>query len=156
MAALSAAATAAEQTGTKLSEPPSSPVLSSDEEPVSADSDALQDFVVDFLEREVGNDVKSLKNVGNLLKKLREENKLLEEQVRSSSSNSLVEEQLRSCSRNKLLEEQARSSSNSLHQRSSYANESVGSMVCLHCHIHYLRGTVDMRTTHMQTNTVLI
>ncbi|KAG7236834.1 hypothetical protein INR49_000212 [Caranx melampygus] len=83
MAALSAAA---EQTVTKLSEPPSNPVLSSDDEPVSADPDSLQDFVVDFLEKEVGNDVKSLKNVGNLLKKLREENKVLEEQVLTVSN----------------------------------------------------------------------
>lgn len=78
---MAARSAAAEQTVTKLSEPPSNPVHSPDDEPVSADQDSLQDFVVDFLEKEVGNDVKSLKNVGNLLKKLREENKVLEEQV---------------------------------------------------------------------------
>lgn len=47
----------------------------------SADSGELQDYVVDFLEKEVGSDLKSLKNVGNLLEKLREETNVLEKQV---------------------------------------------------------------------------
>uniref|UniRef100_A0A7N6AVV5 RAD50-interacting protein 1 n=1 Tax=Anabas testudineus TaxID=64144 RepID=A0A7N6AVV5_ANATE len=44
------------------------------------------DFVVDFVVKEVGSDLKSLKNVGELLEKLREENMALEEQVLSVSS----------------------------------------------------------------------
>lgn len=48
---------------------------------VSADSGTLQDYLLDFMEKEVGSDLKSLKNVGHLLEKLREENSVLEEQV---------------------------------------------------------------------------
>lgn len=51
----------------------------------SADSAKLHDYVVDFLQTEVGGDVKSLKNVGDLLEKLREENNVLEEQVNRNS-----------------------------------------------------------------------
>lgn len=51
-------------------------------EPMSANAEDLQDFVVDFLEKQVGSDLKSLKNVGDLLEKLREETSLLEEQVK--------------------------------------------------------------------------
>uniref|UniRef100_A0A4W6EI85 RAD50-interacting protein 1 n=1 Tax=Lates calcarifer TaxID=8187 RepID=A0A4W6EI85_LATCA len=50
------------------------------------ESGELQDFVVDFLEKEIGSDLKSLKNVGKLLEELREENSVLEEQVLSVSS----------------------------------------------------------------------
>ncbi|XP_069012518.1 RAD50-interacting protein 1 [Embiotoca jacksoni] len=49
-------------------------------------SEELHDDVVDFLEKEVGSDLKSLKNVGDLLEKLREENGVLEEQVLTVSS----------------------------------------------------------------------
>ncbi|XP_054608394.1 RAD50-interacting protein 1 isoform X1 [Dunckerocampus dactyliophorus] len=49
-------------------------------------SDELRDYVVEFLDKEVGSDVKSLKNVGSLLDKLKEENSLLEEQVLTASS----------------------------------------------------------------------
>lgn len=52
-----------------------------DSESLSADSGKLQDYVVDFLEKEVGSDLKSLKNVGDLLKKISEENNALEGQV---------------------------------------------------------------------------
>lgn len=45
------------------------------------DSVELQEYVVDFLEKEVGSDLKSLKTVGDLLGKLREENNILEKQV---------------------------------------------------------------------------
>lgn len=54
---------------------------SQDSEPSSEDSGKLQDYVVDFLEKEVGGDLKSLNNVGDLLDKLREENDELEGQV---------------------------------------------------------------------------
>ncbi|XP_051247985.1 RAD50-interacting protein 1 isoform X2 [Dicentrarchus labrax] len=50
------------------------------------DSGELQDYLVDFLENEVGSDLKSLRNVGDLLDKLREENNVLEEQVLTVSS----------------------------------------------------------------------
>lgn len=49
---------------------------------MSANAGDLQDFVVDFLEKQVGSDLKSLKNVSDLLEKLREETSLLEEQVK--------------------------------------------------------------------------
>ncbi|XP_071358097.1 RAD50-interacting protein 1 [Trachinotus anak] len=57
-----------------------------DPESPPADSGNLQDFAVDFLEKEFGNDLKSLKNAGSLLMKLREENSVLEEQVLTVSS----------------------------------------------------------------------
>lgn len=41
----------------------------------------VQDYVMDFLENEVGNDLKSLKKVGDLLENLREENNVLDGQV---------------------------------------------------------------------------
>ncbi|KAK5876780.1 hypothetical protein CesoFtcFv8_026101 [Champsocephalus esox] len=53
---------------------------------VSADSGTLQDYLLDFMEKEVGSDLKSLKNVGHLLEKLREENSVLEEQVLTDAS----------------------------------------------------------------------
>lgn len=52
----------------------------------SEDSEELQDHVADFLEKEVGSDLKSLRDVGQLLDKLREENAALEEQVLTVSS----------------------------------------------------------------------
>ncbi|KAM7366778.1 hypothetical protein PAMP_014724 [Pampus punctatissimus] len=55
-------------------------------EGVPTDSGDLQDHVVDFLEKEVGSDLKSLKTVGDLLAKLREENNILEKQVLTESS----------------------------------------------------------------------
>ncbi|KAM7377807.1 hypothetical protein PAMA_012955 [Pampus argenteus] len=55
-------------------------------EGVPADSGDLQDYVVDFLQKEVGSDLKSLKTVGDLLAKLREENNVLEKQVLTESS----------------------------------------------------------------------
>ncbi|XP_044041303.1 RAD50-interacting protein 1 isoform X2 [Siniperca chuatsi] len=57
-----------------------------DSESFSADSGKQQDYVMDFLEKEVGSDLKSLKKVGDLLEKLREENGVLEEQVLTVSS----------------------------------------------------------------------
>lgn len=52
-----------------------------DSEYLSTDMEKLQDYAVDFLENEVGGDLKSLKNVGDLLENLREENNELEGQV---------------------------------------------------------------------------
>nr|XP_019955584.1 PREDICTED: RAD50-interacting protein 1 isoform X1 [Paralichthys olivaceus] len=51
-----------------------------------AEAGGVEDFVLGFLEKEVGNDLKSLKNVSNLLRTLTEENTVLEEQVLSVSS----------------------------------------------------------------------
>ncbi|XP_045928088.1 RAD50-interacting protein 1 isoform X1 [Micropterus dolomieu] len=59
---------------------------SQDSKSSPADSVKLQDYVMDFLEKEVGSDLKSLKNVGDLLEKIREENNVLEEQVLTVSS----------------------------------------------------------------------
>ncbi|TKS88151.1 RAD50-interacting protein 1 RAD50 interactor 1 [Collichthys lucidus] len=55
--------------------------ITSDSEYFPADSENLQHYIVDFLEKEVGNDLKSLRNVGDLLEKLTEENNVLERQV---------------------------------------------------------------------------
>uniref|UniRef100_A0A665W965 RAD50-interacting protein 1 n=1 Tax=Echeneis naucrates TaxID=173247 RepID=A0A665W965_ECHNA len=76
----------AERTTGKLTDAFSTPVYNQDGKSVSPDSRTLQDVVVDFLEKDVGGDLKSLKNVGNLLKKLMEENSVLEDQVLSVSS----------------------------------------------------------------------
>ncbi|XP_061817223.1 RAD50-interacting protein 1 [Nerophis lumbriciformis] len=46
----------------------------------------LRQHVLDFLDKEVGSDVKCLKKVGSLLDKLEEDNRMLEEQVLSVSS----------------------------------------------------------------------
>uniref|UniRef100_A0A665W955 RAD50-interacting protein 1 n=1 Tax=Echeneis naucrates TaxID=173247 RepID=A0A665W955_ECHNA len=75
-----------ERTTGKLTDAFSTPVYNQDGKSVSPDSRTLQDVVVDFLEKDVGGDLKSLKNVGNLLKKLMEENSVLEDQVLSVSS----------------------------------------------------------------------
>lgn len=52
-----------------------------DSEFFSIDSGNLQDCVVDFLVNEVGCEAKSLKNVGELLENMRDENNVLEGQV---------------------------------------------------------------------------
>lgn len=41
----------------------------------------VNDYVVDFLENEIGNDLKSLNKVADLLENLREENNVLDGQV---------------------------------------------------------------------------
>lgn len=80
-----AAPTAVEQTQTKKK--PLDRFINSvyttnkDSEYLSMDMEKLQDYAVDFLENEVGGDLKSLKNVGDLLENLREENNELEGQV---------------------------------------------------------------------------
>lgn len=78
-----AAPTAIDQATHKLSDHILKPVYttSQDGECYSEDSGRLQDYVVDFLEKEVGSDLKALKTVGDLLENLREENSVLEEQV---------------------------------------------------------------------------
>lgn len=83
-----AAPTAAEPAAGELTHHRSSTVSAASwtGEAFSADSVEMQDYVVDFLENEVGSDLKSLRNVGDLLKKLSEENSVLEEQVLTVSS----------------------------------------------------------------------
>uniref|UniRef100_A0A3Q1GZ27 RAD50-interacting protein 1 n=1 Tax=Anabas testudineus TaxID=64144 RepID=A0A3Q1GZ27_ANATE len=83
------------------------------------------DFVVDFVVKEVGSDLKSLKNVGELLEKLREENMALEEQVTYVSSSvppkvsaALCAAEEARCSLEELLQRE-RLVSNKLHQHIS-------------------------------------
>ena len=47
----------------------------------SKHDDAQHDFVLDFVQKELGGDLKALKNVGELLEKVRAEKEMLEEQV---------------------------------------------------------------------------
>lgn len=79
-----AAPTAAEQTADKVTDSFLNHVnnTSNGFDALTAGSGELQDFVLDFVHKEVGSDLKSLKNVGDLLEKLREENIALEEQVK--------------------------------------------------------------------------
>ncbi|KAF3704873.1 RAD50-interacting protein 1 RAD50 interactor 1 [Channa argus] len=96
--------------------------ISHSTEPLSPDSGELLDFLVDFLDREVGSDLKSLKNVGDLLEKLRQENLALEEQVLTVSSSvppkvaaSLSAAEEARCSLEDLLQRERRTS-HKLHQ----------------------------------------
>lgn len=79
-----AAPTAAEQTTNKVTDSFLNSVnkTSYGTDALTAVSGELQDFVLDFVHKEVGSDLKSLKNVGDLLEKLREENMALNEQVK--------------------------------------------------------------------------
>lgn len=78
-----AAGTEVEIEVSKLKDHPSNPVYTTslDSESFSTDAEDQQDYVVKYLEKELGSDLKSLKNVGDLLEKLREENNVLEGQV---------------------------------------------------------------------------
>ncbi|GLD48050.1 RAD50-interacting protein 1, partial [Lates japonicus] len=80
-----AAPTAVDKTMSKMTDNFVYPVYTTSQGS-ALESGELQDFVVDFLEKEIGSDLKSLKNVGKLLEELREENSVLEEQVLSVSS----------------------------------------------------------------------
>ncbi|XP_030295865.1 RAD50-interacting protein 1 isoform X3 [Sparus aurata] len=83
-----AAGTEVEIEVSKLKDHPSNPVYTTslDSESFSTDAEDQQDYVVKYLEKELGSDLKSLKNVGDLLEKLREENNVLEGQVLTVSS----------------------------------------------------------------------
>lgn len=78
-----AATTSEEKTMNTLTDHELNPVhtTTKDSESVPADSGELQDYVMYFLEKAVGSDLKSLKTVGDLLGRLREENNVLEKQV---------------------------------------------------------------------------
>ncbi|CAL8277743.1 RAD50-interacting protein 1 [Gadus morhua] len=52
----------------------------------SGHDETQHDFVLDFVQKELGGDLKSLKNVAELLEKVRAEKEMLEEQVLSASS----------------------------------------------------------------------
>ncbi|KAG7496949.1 RAD50-interacting protein 1 [Solea senegalensis] len=117
-----AALSAAEQTVDTEHFSESMHSLSSDAEAFPADSAEQHDFVVDFIEKEVGSDLKSLKNVSNLLKKLTDENNVLEEQVLTVSSSvppkvsaALSAAEEARCSLEELLKKE-RLISNMLHQ----------------------------------------
>ncbi|KAK2858701.1 hypothetical protein Q5P01_003321 [Channa striata] len=119
-----AAPTAAAQTANKVTDRSLNHVsdTSTGTEPVPGDSGEVLDFLVDFLGREVGSDLKSLTNVGELLEKLREENLALEEQVLTVSSSvppkvaaALSAAEEARCSVEDLLQRE-RLTSNKLHQ----------------------------------------
>ncbi|XP_057711106.1 RAD50-interacting protein 1 [Corythoichthys intestinalis] len=77
-----------ENIGESPSEDSSIPVLTDPPDDVCCPelSDELREYVVGFIEKEVGSDVKSLRNVDSLLEKLKEGNRILEEQVLTSPS----------------------------------------------------------------------
>uniref|UniRef100_A0A8D0D4B3 RAD50-interacting protein 1 n=1 Tax=Sander lucioperca TaxID=283035 RepID=A0A8D0D4B3_SANLU len=149
-----AAPTAVEKTMTKRTETLLKPVSTTSQagESFSADSWTGQDCLVDFLEKEVGSDLKSLKNVGDLLEKLREENNVLEEQVLTVSSSvppkvsaalSAAEEAL--CSLEDLLQRE-RLTSNMLHQHLQGAQpwmdnlgQTLNQVDTIERHVKYLR-----------------
>ncbi|XP_078137575.1 RAD50-interacting protein 1 [Sander vitreus] len=149
-----AAPTAVEQTMTKRTETLLKPVPTTSQagESFSADSWTGHDCLVDFLEKEVGSDLKSLKNVGDLLEKLREENNVLEEQVLTVSSSvppkvsaalSAAEEAL--CSLEDLLQRE-RLTSNMLHQHLQGAQpwmdnlgQTLNQVDTIERHVKYLR-----------------
>ncbi|XP_059182016.1 RAD50-interacting protein 1 [Centropristis striata] len=127
-------------------------VFSQDSESSSAGSGTPQDFLVDFLEKEVGSDVKSLKNVGELLEKLREENRELEEQVLTVSSSvppkvsaALCAAEEATCSVEELLQRE-RLISNRLHQHLQGAQpwmdnlgQTLNQVDTIERHVKYLR-----------------
>ncbi|XP_062339516.1 RAD50-interacting protein 1 [Osmerus eperlanus] len=76
-----------EELSNGASDDQSSPVSTNDEDSKSGLGDGeLPDYVIDFMEKEIGGDLKSLKKVKGVLEKLTAENKLLEEQVLTVSS----------------------------------------------------------------------
>ncbi|XP_034434244.1 RAD50-interacting protein 1 isoform X1 [Hippoglossus hippoglossus] len=83
-----AAVGAAEQTANKPKDSVSNPASPSrrGSGSCSAESGGAEDFALGFLQKEVGSDLKSLKNVSNLLQTLTEENNVLEKQVLTVSS----------------------------------------------------------------------
>ncbi|KAF7641634.1 hypothetical protein LDENG_00275700, partial [Lucifuga dentata] len=83
-----AAPSAAEQTTPKVGDDILKPVCTTEHrvDSFSENTADVQEHVVDFLEKEVGSDIKSLRNVVGLLDKVREEKRVLEEQVVTVSS----------------------------------------------------------------------
>ncbi|KAM6896465.1 RAD50-interacting protein 1-like isoform 1-T1 [Lycodopsis pacificus] len=118
----------------------------------SADSGTRQDYLVGFLEKEVGSDLKSLTNVGDLLEKLREENSVLEEQVLTVSSSvppkvsaALSAAEEAACSLEDLLQRE-RLISNKLHQHLQTAQpwmdnlgQTLNQVDTIERHVKYLR-----------------
>lgn len=62
-----------------------------DSECLTTDAETLQEYVEKFLINEVGSDLKSVKNAGDLLRNLSEENGTLEKQVNFKPSCTLSE-----------------------------------------------------------------
>ncbi|XP_042367285.1 LOW QUALITY PROTEIN: RAD50-interacting protein 1-like [Plectropomus leopardus] len=149
-----AAPTTVQQTMSKLSDSFSNPAHtnSRDSELFSEDSDTRHDYVLEFLEKEVGSDLKSLKTVGQLLDRLREENSELEEQVVTVSSSvppkvcaALCAAEEATCSLEELLQKE-RLISNKLHQHLQGAQpwmDSLGQTLnqvdTIERHVKYLR-----------------
>ncbi|XP_075932200.1 RAD50-interacting protein 1 isoform X2 [Anarhichas minor] len=151
---MAAPTAAAEQTMKKVTDNLLDPVYptSQGSECFSADSGTQQDYLVDFLEKEVGSDLKSLKNVGDLLEKLREENSVLEEQVLTVSSSvppkvsaALSAAEEAACSLEDLLQRE-RFISNKLHQHLQTAQpwmdnlgQTLNQVDTIERHVKYLR-----------------
>ncbi|XP_053718751.1 RAD50-interacting protein 1 [Synchiropus splendidus] len=125
---------------------------SPDSQDLSTGSEELNDEVVDFLVTEVGQDLKSLKMVGDLLEKLREENSLLEKQVVTESSQSppkvsaaLSAAEDARCSVEDLLEREKVTSdtlTKHLHDVQPWMdnlNQSIDQVETIERHIKYLR-----------------
>lgn len=145
-----AAPTTVQQTMSKRTDNILNPVYTSsqDSECFSADSD----YLVEFLEKEVGSDLKSLKKVGEMLDRLREENTVLEEQVVTVSSSvppkvsaALSAAEEATCSLQELLQRE-RLISNKLHQHLQGAQpwmDSLGQTLSqvdtIERHVKYLR-----------------
>ena len=71
-----------EELSNGASDDQSSPVSTNDDDSKAGLGDReLPDYIIDFMEKEIGGDLKSLKKVKGVLEKLTAENKLLEEQV---------------------------------------------------------------------------
>uniref|UniRef100_UPI0037E73688 RAD50-interacting protein 1 n=1 Tax=Semicossyphus pulcher TaxID=241346 RepID=UPI0037E73688 len=118
----------------------------------SADPGNLQDSVLDFMVKEVGSDLKSLKRVGELLERLREENSELEEQVLTVSSSvppkvsaALNAAEEAQCSLDDLLQKE-RCISNTLHQHLQGAQswmdklgQTLNQVDTIERHMKYLR-----------------
>ncbi|KAK9525264.1 hypothetical protein VZT92_015991 [Zoarces viviparus] len=151
---MAAPTAAAEQMMKKVTDNLLDPVnpTSQGSECFSADSGTRQDYLVDFLEKEVGSDLKSLTNVGDLLEKLREENSVLEEQVLTVSSSvppkvsaALSAAEEAACSLEDLLQRE-RLISNKLHQHLQTAQpwmdnlgQTLNQVDTIERHVKYLR-----------------
>ncbi|XP_060922720.1 RAD50-interacting protein 1 [Limanda limanda] len=81
-----AAVCAAEQTANKPEDSVSNPASRRGSGSSAAEPGGAEEFALSFLQKEVGSDLKSLKNVSNLLQTLTEENSVLEKQVLTVSS----------------------------------------------------------------------
>lgn len=77
------AAPTVESSSSSVSEEDQTRTDSDSESRVTPKDPGYSEHVAELLEREVGTDLKSVKNVGPLLERLKAENALLEEQVKT-------------------------------------------------------------------------